>query len=231
MNTILMIILLIFTAGGCSRSHQELQELEEHKMAPGKTMTTQSTTIFTFDDTEPGSMPTGWTYQFEGKGPLGKWEVRNDNGNAVLAQVSSENSGSHFNLTVPEASNSTDVEVMVKFKGVAGEEDQGGGPVWRFQDADNYYIARANPLENNFRVYKVVRGRRKQLGSAGINIPSGQWHSIQIRMIGDHIECSYDGRKYLDVHDGTFAQNGKIGLWSKADAVTYFDDLQWRVLK
>ena len=118
-----------------------------------------------------------------------------------------------------------DLELSVKFKGVKGKEDQGGGPVWRYQDANNYYIARANPLENNFRVYKVVDGNRLQMDSARLKVTTNEWHTIKIIARNDHIQCYYNGRPYLEVTDDAF-QKGKIGLWTKADAVTYFDDLK-----
>lgn len=186
----------------------------------------EADTTISFDNDEVGEMPAGWSNYLTGKGKLGKWGVRQDQDNKVLVQASQENFGYHFDVIVWEESNYRDLQLSVKFKGVEGKEDQGGGPVRRYQDADNYYIARANPLENNFRVYKVVNGNRKQLASARIKIPSAEWHTIFIKMVGNHIECFYDGQKYLDVTDDTFKSSGKIGLWTKADAVTYFDDLQ-----
>ena len=119
----------------------------------------------------------------------------------------------------------SNLELGVKFKAVSGREDQGGGPVWRYQDPDNYYIARANPLENNFRVYKVVNGRRKQLDSVKIKVTPGEWHTIRIINKGDRIQCYYDAKLFLEVSDNTF-KKGKIGLWTKADAITYFDNLE-----
>lgn len=124
-----------------------------------------------------------------------------------------------------DSSRFTDLELTVSFKAVKGETDQGGGPVWRYKDANNYYIARMNPLEDNFRVYKVVGGKRSQLGSAEAEAPAGKWHSIRIVHKGDHIQCYLNGKRQLDVKDETFKDAGKIGLWTKADAVTSFDDL------
>ncbi len=123
-----------------------------------------------------------------------------------------------------------DLELEVKFKAVSGDEDQGGGPIWRYQDPDNYYVARANPLENNFRVYKVVNGNRKQLDSAHLKITPGEWHTIKIINNGDKILCCYDDRFYLEVKDNTF-EKGKIGLWTKADSITYFDNLVVKALE
>jgi 3-keto-disaccharide hydrolase len=141
----------------------------------------------------------------------------------VLAQLA-KNSGSTFNLTLITGTNYKDVDISVKMKAVAGNEDQGGGLVWRAKDTKNYYVARYNPLENNYRVYKVEKGGRLTLQSADIK-QSGDWHTLRATMMGDHIQCYYDGRRYLDVKDSTFSDAGKIGLWTKADAQTHFDDL------
>jgi hypothetical protein len=115
----------------------------------------------------------------------------------------------------------------VAFKAMLGKEDQGGGLVWRYQDVNNYYICRMNPLEDNFRVYKVVDGVRKMLATTknDVKVPTGQWHTIEARMTADHITCYLDGKKYLDVKDDTFKKAGKVGLWTKADAQTRFDNL------
>jgi hypothetical protein len=117
-----------------------------------------------------------------------------------------------------------DVDVSVRLKAVAGANDQGGGLVWRAKDAKNYYIARYNHLEDNYRVYKVVDGKRTMFLSANITHDDA-WHPLRVTMVGDHIECYYDGKKYLDVRDSTFPGAGKIGLWSKSDAQSHFDDL------
>ncbi len=181
---------------------------------------------FDFENSPIGKLPSGWSNHFTGRGKLGTWQVIKDNDNKVLAQLSLENHGYHFNLAIYDELELNDLELTVDFKGVKGKEDQGGGPVWRYQDENNYYVARANPLENNFRVYKVVNGNRQQMASARIKIPSNKWHNIKIRMIGDHIECFYNGFKFLDVHDSTFKKAGKVGLWTKADAYTYFDNVK-----
>jgi hypothetical protein len=96
--------------------------------------------------------------------------------------------------------------------------------VWRGKDANNYYVARYNPLEDNYRVYKVEKGYRIQLQNADIKHSDG-WHVLRVTMDGDHIQCYYDGQKYLDVKDSTFLDEGQIGLWTKADAQSHFDDL------
>jgi len=132
-----------------------------------------------------------------------------------------------FNLCVVKDSSYKDVEIEVAFKANRGKIDQGGGVVWRYQDANNYYIARMNPLERNYRVYKVVEGKRKRLATQeDLNVPAGQWHTIKIKHCGDHIRCYLDGKKYLDVRDSTFTEAGRVGLWTKADAQTSFDEFE-----
>jgi len=227
---VFLLAALLLMSLGCSESKQDQPEskatIQEEPKKPAESEAACSDSVFNFDTDEIGKMPEGWSNYVTGKGGLGKWEVRQDNDTRVLAQVSQENFGYHFDVIVRDESDYQDLEIIVKFKGVKGEEDQGGGPVWRYQDADNYYIARANPLENNYRVYKVVQGKRKQLVSAKIDIPTGKWFTLKIRMAANHIECYYDGKKHLDVTDDTFKAGGKVGLWTKADAFTYFDDLK-----
>jgi hypothetical protein len=184
---------------------------------------------FTKDDL--GKVPAGWKAARTGKGEGSVWKVVADDSapsksGLVLAQTAESPRGL-FNLCVAEDGAFTDVEVQVAFKAVRGKADQGGGIVWRYQDANNYYLARMNPLEDNYRVYKVVASKRIQLGTKeDVKIPAGEWHVLKIKQAGERIECWLDGKKYLEVKDDTFSKAGKIGLWTKADAQTYFDDLK-----
>jgi hypothetical protein len=137
-----------------------------------------------------------------------------------------------FNLCVADDTSYQDLEASVAFKAVKGKEDQGGGILWRYQDGNNYYTARYNPLESNYRVYKVVGGRRTQLETQeDIRIKAGEWHTLKIKMMGSQIECYLDGKKILEAKDDTIAKPGKVGLWTKADAQTYFDDFKVQGLK
>jgi len=207
------------------------QEGEEEEEKAGETHEEGEALIFNFDNDPAGKIPAGWSNQKTGKGGLGSWAVQADptapSKPNVLTQTSKENFGYHFNVAVAENSDFSDLEIELKFKALTGKEDRGGGPVWRYQDADNYYICRANPLESNFRVYKVVDGNRKQMKSATVDIPSDVWHTIKVKNVGDRIQCWYDGKLYLEVTDNTF-KSGKVGLWTKADAVTSFDDFTIR---
>ena len=185
----------------------------------------QDKNVYSFDNLylEEAS---AWSSHITGNGAPCKWEIINDAENNVLAQVSNETEDYRFNIIVNDHLQYKDLEINLRFKGVKGNGDQGGGPVWRYQDQNNYYVARANPLENNFRVYKVVKGRRIELKSARININSNQWYSIKITMEEDIIKCYFNHKLELEVSDNTFKNAGKIGLWTKSDAVTYFDDLE-----
>ena len=118
-----------------------------------------------------------------------------------------------------------DVNVRTRSRPISGEEDQGGGVIWRCRDENNYYICRINPLESNFRVYKVVDGRRKKLQSAHLETHPGKWYVVRAKMVDDHITCYVDGKKLLDVHDDTFTDAGMVGLWTKADASSSFDNV------
>jgi hypothetical protein len=177
--------------------------------------------IWNFDSDQTGVIAPGFTND------VGEWKVVAGNDAPskpnVLAQLA-RSSGPTFNVALAGDTNYKDVDLSVSMKAVAGNTDQGGGLVWRAKDARNYYIARYNPLEDNFRVYKVQDGRRVELQSADVRRSPG-WHTLRITMTGDLIECYYDGRKYLDVKDSTFPSSGKIGLWTKADAQTHFDNL------
>jgi hypothetical protein len=172
-----------------------------------------------------GRLPDGWTATKTGEGPGSVWQVVADEtaaGGLVLAQVSPEGPDPLFNLCVADDTRFTDIDISVRFKAVAGKLDQGGGLVWRYSDANNYYLARMNPLEDNFRVYKVEGGKRTQFATADVKVPTGSWYALRVVQAGDSIKCYLDGKLYLDVHDSTFTKPGKIGLWTKADAQTRF---------
>lgn len=161
-------------------------------------------------------------------GTGGDWRVVADDtapsGDKVLAQQAKSSSNT-FNVALFDSMALRDVDISVQLQAIAGRIDQGGGVIWRAQDARNYYIARYNPLEDNYRVYYVKDGRRVQLKSADVSVDPEAWHTLRVEMQGDHIQCFLEGTKYLDVRDATFTQAGTVGLWTKADAQTHFDSL------
>jgi hypothetical protein len=177
-----------------------------------------------------GSVPKGWTVARTGTGEGSVWSVVEDKtapkGLKVLAQTA-ESPAAMFNLCVADGTGFTDVEVTVAFKAVKGENDQGGGVVWRYADEKNYYVARFNPLEDNYRLYRVADGKRTQIGGKEeLKAKAGEWHTLAVKMVGESIACSLDGKVQIEAKDKTFPKSGRVGLWTKADARTYFDDFR-----
>lgn len=171
-------------------------------------------------------LPQGWEIARTGDGEGSRWMVVADDTSPsssgyVIAQTA-ESPRSMFNLCVLRDSRYADLRLSVAFKAVAGEIDQGGGLVWRYVDANNYYICRFNPLEDNLRIYKVIAGRRHELASVDVQLPAGQWHTLTATMKGDLVVCEVEGAR-LSVRDGTLTDAGRVGLWTKADARTRFD--------
>jgi hypothetical protein len=184
---------------------------------------------FSFEDPSPGQLPEAWSTAKTGEGNGSVWQIvafeQQGKKGQALAQVSSEGPRPLYNLCVLAKEKRTDVDLSVAVKAVKGEIDQGGGLVWRYRDANNYYITRWNPLETNFRVYHVVAGKRTQLATADVTVATDQWHTVRAVQTGNHIQCYLDGKLFLDVKDETLKDAGAVGLWSKADAVTWFDNL------
>ncbi len=188
--------------------------------------------VFDFDRDVLGQLPTGWKAEgTKQTGPLATWQVVEDPSapsppRALALTATNHGSGATFNLCWTDEATFLDGAIEVALKPVGGEEDQGGGPIWRVQDANNYYVCRANPLENNFRVYCVQDGSRQELAGASVEIQSGVWHRIRIEHVGARIVCFLDERKLLEATDDHIAGAGGLGLWTKADALTAFDDLR-----
>ena len=186
---------------------------------------------FKFSKDDVARVPAGWKAEMTGKGEGSVWKVVADDtapskSGFALAQTA-EGPSSLFNVCVAEDTKYKDVELSVSFKAIAGKRDQGGGFVWRYRDNNNYYICRMNPLEDNYRVYKVVNGKRSaEFQDETVKVPLNEWHTLKVKMEGNHIECYLDGKKYLDVKDDSIKDAGKVGLWTKADAQTRFDDFK-----
>lgn len=183
-----------------------------------------------FDADSVGKVPAGFTTAVTGDGDKGKWEVREDDTAPsrprVLAQTSTDSTDMRFPLCVCDATSAKDVTVSVRFKAVSGSVDQAAGLVVRYQDKDNYYVTRANALENNVRLYRVVKGQRKQFAGKAATVAAGEWHTLKISIAGNHFAVSLDNTPLFEADDETFSEAGKVGLWTKADSVTLFDDLK-----
>jgi YVTN family beta-propeller protein len=186
---------------------------------------------WTFDDIAAGTLAKGWRAEGTNqRGPVATWVVKADSDapskpNVLALTDAKEGAGGTFNLCWTDGVKFRDGAIEVRVKAGTGREDQGGGPIWRVQDNDNYYIARWNPLEDNFRLYYVKDGSRKMVGTAGVKADPAKWHTIRIEQNGDRIRCSLDGETLFEVNDKTFPKAGGVGVWTKADAVTSFDDL------
>jgi hypothetical protein len=188
-------------------------------------------TKLTFSKVDANKLPRGWKAEQTNEGKDSSiWKVVPDktapSKSGYVLYQSAKSRSQVFNLCVAQDTKFKDGEISVHFKPIAGKVDQGGGIAWRYQDASNYYVCRYNPLEDNFRVYKVVKGKRIELGrKEELTLPSGRWYTLSIRHDGDRIECSLEGKKHLEVKDDTIKEAGRVALWSKADAQTSFDVL------
>jgi hypothetical protein len=186
--------------------------------------------LYNFDGDAVGKLPAKFHDALTGQGAKAQWVVKADPSAPsqpnVLAQTSTDKTDYRFPLAIADDGSFKDLDMRVKFKAVSGEVDRVAGMVFRLMDANNYYIVRANALEGNYRLYHVVKGRRVQFAGANIKVASGEWHELRVECMGNHITCYYDGEKKIDATDETFKEAGKVGLWTKADSVTYFDDLR-----
>ena len=185
--------------------------------------------VWNFDRDAAGKPPDGFTSALTGQGTIGQWVVMKEatapSQPNVLAQTSQDKTDYRFPIAMAEGTSYKDLALSVRFKAISGKVDQGAGLVFRLKDKDNYYIVRANALEDNFRLYHVVNGRRVQFAGADFKVSSQEWHEIKVEARGDEFKCSYDGQPKFSAKDSTFKDAGKIGLWTKADSVIYFDDL------
>jgi hypothetical protein len=186
-------------------------------------------TVWTFDNMPVGQPPASFTFARTGSGRPGQWVVRAladaPSGANVLAQEDSDRTDYRFPVAVADGPMFGDVSVSVRCKPVSGRVDRACGIVWRYQDENNYYLTRANALENNVCWYYVQNGRRIEVKRVNVKVASGVWHSLRAEMRRDHVEVYFNDKKLIDVHDSRFANPGKVGVWTKADSHTLFDDL------
>jgi hypothetical protein len=190
-----------------------------------------------FDRDKVQALPVGWLSEKTGQGPKGDWKVVADptapSRPNVLAQLSADATVYRFPLAIVEKTAYKDLVISVRFKAVSGARDQGAGLVWRFRDAYNYYLVRANALENNVVLYKVQDGNRIALAPKGTSaetygvkarVPGNAWNQLRVEVKGNLFAVFLNGQKLFDVEDSTFVEGGKIGLWTKSDSIIYFDD-------
>lgn len=187
--------------------------------------------IVNFDTAPLGKMPPGWTASMTNRGAAPQWQILKD-GSAptqpyVLAQISSDPTRNRFPLAIFDALTLRDSDVSVRIKPVAGRADQAGGVVFRYRDKNNYYLARANALDQSVALFKVQDGQRLPL-SAGVHhdIPLNAWSILKVSVRGNRFQVYVNHRRILQAFDDTFSSSGKVGLWTIGDSVTYFDDFR-----
>ncbi len=188
----------------------------------------RSPVSFNFDADKPGEPPKGFEFARTGRGAEGQWVVRADKdlpSNRVLVQESADSTDYRFPVAVIKEGSYKDVTLSVRARPVSGEVDQGFGLVWRYKDADNYYIARCNADEDNCTIYHTVGGNRRAFQNKSVTVAKSTWHTMKVDAAGNHFVLWFDGKKVLDATDGTFKDVGRVGLWTKADSVIQFDDL------
>ena len=179
-----------------------------------------------FDNETPGTLPPHWVGTQTGRGTA-KWSIEKADDAPSKPNVLKQSGEATFPVCIKEDTQLKDGFVEVKFKPVAGKEDRAGGVIWRCKDGNNYYIARANALEDNVTIYHTIGGRRVAFKSANTKVASGVWHTLRVDFRGSHFTVIYDGTKLIEADDTSFADAGKIGVWTKADSVTLFDDFSF----
>jgi hypothetical protein len=197
-------------------------------------VTNMSSHAVSFESAGIGVAPEGWTVTLTGSGNP-NWTVENDQTAPSKSKVLKQSGRATYPLLLKGDTNIKDGFIEIKFKAIAGSEDRAAGIVWRARDANNYYVTRANALEDNVVLYKTVSGVRSALdivgrkGGYGISapVPADTWHSLRVDFKGSIFKVSFNGKQVFEVEDSTFTDAGKIGLWTKADSVTLFDEITY----
>jgi hypothetical protein len=179
-----------------------------------------------FDDLKTGAPPPGWTATQTGTG-VAKWEIVADTSAPSKPNVLKQSGEATYPVCIKHDTSLKDGFVEVKFKPVSGKEDQAGGVIWRCKDANNYYIARANALEDNVTIYHTVNGRRSEKKRINTKVASNQWHSLRVDFKDNYFVVTFDGKQAFVWKDDTFKDAGKVGVWTKADSTTLFDDFTY----
>jgi len=191
-------------------------------------MTTTHAETVSFDREAPGALPAGWRAGVTGRGSP-KWSGEADTSAPSRPNVLKQSGSGTFPWCVRSDASLDDGYVEVKFKPLTGREDQAGGVVWRWKDGDNYYVARANTLENNVSLYYTTNGRRNTLKYVDAPVPGNTWHALRVEFSGKRIRVVLDGKPYIEMDDDHISGPGAVGVWTKADSVTLFDDFGYGV--
>jgi hypothetical protein len=179
-----------------------------------------------FDNLKAGAPPPGWTATKTGSGEA-KWTIEQDETAPSKPNVLKQSGQATYPVCIKDDTSVKDGFVEVKFKAISGKEDQAGGLVWRAKDSNNYYIARANALEDNVTIYHTINGRRTEKKRTNTKVASNVWHTLRVDFKDNHFTVTFDGKKAIDWDDNTFKDAGKVGVWTKADSVTLFDDFAY----
>jgi hypothetical protein len=185
-----------------------------------------------FETDAVGATPKGWTATKTGRGEP-KWTIEEDQTAPSKLRIVKQSGQATYPLLLKDDTDIKEGFIEMKFKAVAGSEDRAAGLVWRARDANNYYVVRANALEDNVVLYKTVDGVRSALDIVGrkggygidVSVPANQWHRLRVDFSGSRFEVRYNGKQLFEVDDSTFSDAGKVGLWTKADSVTLFDEI------
>src|SRR5881396_3372686 len=189
-------------------------------------MTTTHAETVSFDRDAPGALPAGWRSGVTGRGSP-KWSVETDASAPSKPNVLKQSGSGTFPWCVKPDVSLENGYVEVRFKPLTGREDQAGGVVWRWKDGDNYYVARANALEDNVSLYYTQNGRRNTIKYVDAPVAKNQWHTLKVEFVGKSIRVSLDEKVYIEQEDDRISGSGAVGVWTKADSVTAFDDFTY----
>ena len=182
---------------------------------------------------DAGSPPPDFDFALTGQGKTGQWRVVMDTtagGGRAIEQSDADRTDYRFPLAIQHSFIAKNIDASIRFKAVAGTVDQAAGIVVRLIDPDNYYVARANAMEDNVRFYRVVKGRRQEIAGANLRVTANEWHALGLKAEGDSFTVTFDGKKLFSTKDQTFAEAGKFALWTKADSVTRFEQIELKTL-
>jgi hypothetical protein len=189
-------------------------------------LTSLNAQTINFDDVETGTAPVGWTAAVTGKGET-RWTIEKDATAPSPPNVFKQSAQGTYPICLRNGTSIKDGFVEVKFKPVSGKEDQAGGVIWRAKDKDNYYVARANALEDNVTIYHTINGKRVSFKNTNTKVTSGQWHTLKVVFVGNQFTVTFDGKQVITATDDKIKDAGQVGLWTKADSVTLFDDFRF----
>jgi glycosyl hydrolase family 59 (putative galactocerebrosidase) len=210
------------------QAFQFLRTLVISMALTGTVMAQDKTITVDISGMQPGLEPQGFTLGRTGQGAPAEWRVVDDasaSKGKAIAQTSTDTTDYRFPLAVYSPVSAKNVDVAVRFKPVAGKVDEAGGIAVRLTTPDDYYVVRANALEDNVNLYRVVKGRRSQIKGVRTKVAPNQWHTLGLRAEEDQFTISFDGKPLFTAEDKTFGNSGKVALWTKADSVTHFDTL------